>query len=173
MRESAFVGGAIKTLQIQEELFQEQMAFDLNVSPQLISHMKNNRRKMQQDVAKQSLLTYDNPIYSMQILYEFSNGMTPPVLSGKSVERHRLAIEELAINEAREAIQILDEVSLVKPPAETNKEERERIGQVIDEISDAIMALTNLKAILGEEYNISLKQRSEKRLPVWKAKGWI
>lgn len=167
------IGGALRKLREAEELTQEQLAFDLNVSKQLVSHIENGRRKMQEDIARAALTTYDCPEVATELIYEFSGGYTSPLLSGKAIERHRLALEEFAIQETKEAIKILDEVSLIKPPGETTKEERERIAQVIDELIDAEAAINNLKAVLAKEYRISLKKRYEGRKPVWKAKGWI
>nr|WP_259547982.1 XRE family transcriptional regulator [Heyndrickxia oleronia] len=173
IKDSAYAGGAIQTLLQEEEIEGVQLALDLNVSPQLVSHMKNDRRRMQKDVAQQSLKVYDDPTYAMELIYEFSGGYTSPVLKGKAIEHHRLAFEEFAVNEMKEAIQILNDVSFVKPPSETSREERERVAQAIDEVSDAIMALTNLRAILATEYSIPLKEQMKKRQPVWKARGWI
>lgn len=173
IKDSINAGGAIQTLLQEEAIEGVQLAMDLNVSPQLVSHMKTGRRKMQQDIAKRSLQVYDDPEYAMELIYEFSGGYTSPVLTGRAIEHHRLAFEEFAVNEMEETIKILKDVSLMKPPQETNKDERERIGQVIDEITDAEVALSNLKAILAKEYGISLKDRMRNRQPVWKAKGWI
>ncbi|MGE6260908.1 helix-turn-helix domain-containing protein [Heyndrickxia sporothermodurans] len=173
IKDSIHAGGAIQTLLQEEGIDGVQLALDLNLSPQMVSHMKNGRRKMQQDIAKRSLEVYDDPTYAMELIYEFSGGYTSPVITGKAIEHHRLAFEEFAVREMKETIQILHDVSLVKPPDETNEDERERIGQVIDEISDAEVALSNLKAILAKEYGFSLRDRLNKRQPVWKAKGWI
>ena len=128
IKESVFAGQAIEILQNEEELNGVQLALDLNVSPQLISNIKHGHRKLHKDIAKASLDTYDCPIYAIEILYEFSGGYTPPLLKGKAIERHRLALEEFAIKETKEAIRILDEVSLIKPPGETTNQEKERIG---------------------------------------------
>lgn len=173
IKDSVYAGEAIQTLLQDEEIEGVQLALDLNVSPQLVSHMKNDRRKMQKDVAQQSLKVYDDPTYAMELIYEFSGGLTSPVFDGRAIDKHRLAIEQFAFNEIDEAVQVLKGINFIKPPGETTKEERERIAQAIDEIIDAEAALSNLKAILAKEYDISLKDRISKRVPVWKAKGWI
>lgn len=173
IKDSAYAGGAIQTLLQEEEIEGVQLAMDLNVSPQLVSHMKNERRKMQKDVAQQSLQVYDDPTYAMELIYEFSGGFTSPVLNGKAIDKHRLAIEQFAFNEIEEAVAVLKGVNFIKPPGETTKDERERIAQAIDEIIDAEAAISNLKATLAKEYKISLKDRVNKRVPVWKSKGWI
>lgn len=163
----------IKTLQKEENIEGVQLAMDLNVSPQLISNIKHGHRKLQKDIAKASLATYDSPEYAMELLYAFTDGYTAPVLKGKSIEKHRLALEAFANEQMEEAQKILDEVSLIKPPGETTVQERERIKEVIYELLDAETAIANLKALLANEYNISLKKCIKERKPYWKAKGWI
>ncbi|OHX52045.1 hypothetical protein [Planococcus faecalis] len=83
MKRSAKVGSALNRLLEGGEETGERIALDLNVSPQLISHIKNDRRTMQSDIAKESITLYDNPEYTMDILYEFSGGMTSPVLRAR------------------------------------------------------------------------------------------
>ncbi|MDH5160380.1 XRE family transcriptional regulator [Heyndrickxia oleronia] len=173
IKDSAYAGGAIQTLLQEEEIEGVQLALDLNVSPQLVSHMKNDRRKMQKDIAQQSLQVYDNPIYAIEIIHEFSGGYTSPVLNGKAIDDHRLAVEQFAFMEVEEAVETLKRINFIKPPDETTKDEQERIAKAIDEIIDAEAGLSYLKAILAKEYNISLKDRMKKRHPVWKARGWI
>ncbi|MFZ2464929.1 MAG: XRE family transcriptional regulator [Caldibacillus thermoamylovorans] len=173
LKDSVYAASAIETLQKEEGLDGVQIAMDLNVSPQLISNIKHGHRKLQKDIAKASLRTYDSPMYAMELLYEFSEGYTAPVLKGKAIEHHRLALEEFAIQQTREVIQILEEVSLLKPPSETSEEEKKGIREIIYELLDAETAIANLKAILASEYGISLKKCIEDRKPYWKSKGWI
>lgn len=173
IKESVYAQTALQTLQKEEGLEGVQIAMDLNVSPQLVSNIKHGHRKLQKDIAKASLTTYDSPMYAMELLYEFSEGYTAPVLKGKSIEYHRLALEEFTIQQTREVIQILEEVSLLKPPNETSEEEKKRIREIIYELLDAETAIANLKAILASEYGISLKKCIKERKPYWKSKGWI
>jgi len=173
IKESVYAASAIETLQKEEGLEGVQLAMDLNVSPQLISNIKHGHRKLQKDIAKASLTTYDSPMYAMELLYEFSDGYTSPVLKGKAIEHHRLALEEFANEQMEEAQRILKEVSFIKPPGETTEQEKERIKEVIYELLDAETAISNLKAVLVDEYNISLKKCIKERKPYWKSKGWI
>ena len=167
------VSKAITGLREHEGITQKQLALELNISEQLVSHLERNRRNMQKETAERTLQLYDAPVYAMNIIREFSDGYTSPHLNGKAVEWHRLAVEEFAVTEVQEAVQILAEVSLVKPPKENELEELNRIEDVIGELLDAEMAIGNLKAILADEYQLSLKSLSKKRIPTWKAKGWI
>mgnify|MGYP001229761404 CR=1 FL=1 len=173
MKEKAYVGDAVKILQEQEELNQEQLAFDLNVSPGMISHYKNNRRPMQRDVAQESLKMHDNPIYQMQVLYEFSDGLTSPVLDGDAIEQHRLAFKDFLANEAREAFQKLKDVNLLKCPTQADKNDIEQIKQLIWELDDAEIAIANFKMILAKEYRVSLIKEKHSRQATFKAKGWV
>lgn len=173
IKDSVYASTAIQTLQKEEGLDGIQIAKDLNISPQLVSNIKHGHRKLHKDIAQASMKIYDCPEYVLELLNEFSDGFTPPVLRGKSIEKHRLALEEFTVEQVKEVIQILEDVSLVKPPGMTTEEERERIREVIYELMDAEAAIVNLMAILANEYAISLKKCRKERKPVWKAKGWI
>ncbi|MCA1021821.1 helix-turn-helix transcriptional regulator [Halobacillus litoralis] len=166
-------GQALKEMRNGLGLTQDAVANDLNISKQSVSHYESERRTFQEDVARESLKTYDDPVYALSIISEFSGGYTAPKINGRALEWHRLSLEEFAIREVNEAVSILNQVSLIKSPNETSAEEKERIAEAIDEILDAEMALSNLKAILGKEYRISIKERVKKRKPVWKSRGWI
>lgn len=167
------VAQAVSHLLESEEMTQVQMAMDLNISEQLVSHIKNGRRNMAEDVAASSIKKYDNPFYIMEIMHEFGDKCSPPVFRGNSVERHRLAFEESMIHEAKQAIDTLFEVSLIKHPSLINREERQRVKEAIGELLDVEAWAKNLSALLSNEYDISFKECYKSRLPNWKAKGWL
>lgn len=173
IKKSAKVGQAIERLMKSEELNGSQLALDLNVSRQHGSHMKTGRRNMPQDIAQASINTYDNPEYITDIMFEFSSGYTPPVFRGKNLERHRLAIEQMTISEMEEAIRTMRAVCLVKPPQQLDKNERENVANLIDEILDARTFIDNLLIQLQSEYKISIKKRIAACIPRWKARGWL
>lgn len=173
LKSSAHVGKAISHLAKAEELSGEQMALDLNVSPQLISHMKTERRTMQADIAQESINLYDNPTYAMDILYEFSNGMTSPVLRGKNIEQHRLAFSANAKREIEEGLDKIKQVCLAKPPSSLDQNERESVKSMMDELLDARIHIDNLLMQVQIEYKISIKDRIKSLIPQWKAKGWL
>jgi hypothetical protein len=173
IKNAVIASQAMETLMREKGVGGVDVAADLHISPQLVSNIKRGQRKMQKDIAHASMKIYDCPEYVLELLNEFSDGFTPPVLRGKSIEKHRLALEEFTIEQIEEAKKILDEVSLVKPPVETTDQEKERIKEVIFELLDAEAAIANLKAILADEYGISLKKCINERKPYWKARGWI
>lgn len=167
------VAGAVSHLLESEEMTQVQMAMDLNVSEQLISHIKNNRRKMAEDIAQASIQKYDSPFYIMEILHEFADRCSPPVFRGSSVEQHRLAFEETMLHEAREVVEIFEEISLVKNPTLVTPDERQSIKEAIGDLLDIEAWAKNFGALLAREYNISWKECYRNRIPTWKAKGWM
>ncbi len=173
IKKSAKVGQAVERLMKSEELDGSQLAFDLNISRQHGSHMKTGRRNMPQDIAQASINIYDNPEYISEIIYEFSNGYTPPVFRGKNLERHRLAIEQMTISEMEEAIMTMRAVCLVKPPQQLDKKELEDVAKLMDEILDARSFIDNLLIQLQNEYNISIKKRIRECIPRWKSRGWL
>lgn len=171
--QAQYVGEAVGRLLEDEEISGVQLAWDLNISEQLVSHIKNNRRKMQPDIAEHSIRKMDNPFYTMHILHKFADYCSPPVFRGRSVEEHRLAFEEVTITEAREAIETLEEVSFVKSPSLLTNDELEKIKYAIGELLDIEAWAKNLAAILCAEYQISWKEAYKSRIPTWKAKGWM
>lgn len=173
IKHAAYASNAIQTLLKEEGLEGVDVAEALHISPQLVSNIKNGHRKLQRDIAKDSIQKYDSPLYLLELLYEFTGGLSSPVMRGKSVEQHRLAFEEFTIKQLEEAKHILDEVSLVKPPGSTTEEEQEQIKEVIYELLDAEMAISNLIAVLCKEYDISYKRCVNDRKLNWKARGWI
>lgn len=173
MKKSANVGNAIKVLEKDEELTNDQLAFDLNLSPQMVSHMKNDRRVMQQDIARESIAIYDNPRYTMEILHEFSDGFAVPMMDGKAVDWHRLSLLAMLKKQFEEALEALKEVDFTKPPQAMEKHERELMVKAFDEILDARLSLENWLTQLQEDYGISIKKRMKAMTPRWKARGWL
>ncbi|WP_337970216.1 helix-turn-helix domain-containing protein [Virgibacillus salexigens] len=167
------VGKALKEMRKSEGLTQEQLALEFNLSKSMISEIEKGNRKLQEDVAHHSLKNLDNPLYALDIVHEFSDGYTPPRLSGNAVEWHRLALEEFVLKETSEVIEILKDVSLVKSPEASNLEELKQVEKVIGELIDAETAIGNLKAILADEYKLSLKECHQNRSQQYKKNGWI
>lgn len=173
IKNAANMGPAISRLMESEELNGDQLAFDLNISRQLGSHMKTDRRKMQQDVAITAMETYDNPEFIADVLHEFSEGYTSPVLRGKHIEQHRLAIESHTIQELQEAIAKMQEVCLAKPPSIITKEEKQEIKSLMEELLDGKVFIDNLLIQLQKDYRISIKDCIRGLIPRWMAKGWL
>lgn len=173
IKSAAFVGTAISTMLEQENKMVQQMALDLNVSQQLGSHLKNNRRKLRQEDAETTIRMYDNPEYAFDILFEFSSGFTSPVLRGKNIDKHRLAVEECTQREMLEALDLMKKVSLAKPPSSIDENERCEITSLVDELLEARIFLDNLLIQMQNEYGVSIKERIKNAMPRMKAKGWI
>ncbi|MEK3996720.1 XRE family transcriptional regulator [Psychrobacillus sp. FSL K6-2684] len=173
MKTATHMGQAIERLMQSEELNGDQLASDLNISRQLGSHMKNDRRMMQQDIAVSAMQTYDNAEFIADMLHEFSEGYTSPVFRGPNIEQHRLSIESLAYRELKEAINKLEEVCLAKPPGVITKEERQEIKVLMEELLDGKAFINNLLIQLQKDYRISIKECIKGLVPRWIAKGWL
>lgn len=173
IKRSAVVGESLTRLSEAEGVSGEQMAVALSVSPQLISHIKKERRTMQADIAQESIALYDNPSYAMDILYEFSGGMTSPVLRGKNIEQHRMAFSATAKREIEEGLEMIKTVCLAKPPSALEPFEKEHIKELMDELLDARIHIDNFLAQLQVDYKFSVKDRIKGLIPRWKAKGWL
>ncbi|MEK4030860.1 hypothetical protein MKZ02_20280 [Pseudobacillus sp. FSL P4-0506] len=173
IKKAAYVGRAVKTLLEEEAVTIESMSADLNISSQMGSHIKNNRRRMQQGVAKHSLQVYeDSPEYMLDLLYEFSDGFTSPVFRGETMEQHRLAMRDHTAISLKQTLDVLQKVSLAKKPEATNAKERESVEKLIDQLIEARCFIDNLNVALEKEYGISVKKRAKKLLPKWKMEGW-
>lgn len=173
IKRSADVGNAIERLLVSENAQHEQLAFDLNVSTQMVSHMKNGRRPMQQDLAKESIRLYDNPEYIMDILYEFSSGFTSPVLRGKRIEQHRLALAEHVKREMRVALRLMEEGGLEDAPESLSTERKEAVEDIVNQLITLRVLEDNLLKQLQADYRISIKQRIQAMVVRWKAVGWL
>jgi transcriptional regulator with XRE-family HTH domain len=173
IKKSVFAGPAVERLLASNDLSGEQLAMDLNISSQHGSNIKNNRRTMQADIAQESITLYDNPEYTMDILYEFSGGLTSPVLRGKNIEQHRLAFSANAERELTEGLEMIKKICLAKPPSSLDSSERENVKNLMDELLDARIHIDNLLMQIQVEYKLSIKERIKSLLPQWKMKGWL
>ncbi|WP_121615250.1 helix-turn-helix transcriptional regulator [Virgibacillus halodenitrificans] len=168
------VGKSIKGLRKRQDLTQENMASDLHVSKQLVSHMENNRRTMSEELIKSSVSFYSDAAYGFEMARETARDyITPLTNGGKAVEWHRLALEEVFKREATEAINRFNEVSLVKPPQYVDEEEKSQIIEGIKELLDVQASINSFLVGLEQEYNVCVKDCMRSRLPEWKAKGLI
>ncbi|MGG3450236.1 hypothetical protein [Domibacillus aminovorans] len=183
VKKSANVGQIVERMLSDEDLSVNQIAFDLDVSPQMASHLKNNRRTMQQDIAKRAINVYnDSPAFVMDLLFEFSDGYTSPVLRGKALEQHRLSFKEFLADEwadvqrkvyPTEKDDLEYKFDWKKAPENATKEEVAWIKDLIIELNEAEMAVTNFRRHLYEAYLINPKQVQKETFSRIKTKGWI
>lgn len=173
LKKSALAGPALERLIAASGMSGEEIAEKLNISPQHGSNIKNSRRNMHADIAQESINHFDNPAYSMDILYEFSGGYTSPVLRGKNIEAHRLAFWVNAKQEIAEGLEKLEVTSLAKPPSEMSELELDGIRTMIDELIESRVHIDNFLMRVQEEYKVSIKDRLKSLKPRWKAKGWL
>lgn len=173
IKKSGFVGRAVERLLHTEDRSGEELAVDLNISSQHLSNIKRDRRTMAADTAQDSIALSDNPEYTMDILYEFSSHFTSPVLRGKSMEQHRLAIEANAKREIEQALEMIQTICLAKPPGVLDENEREGVKRMMDDLIEARIHIDNLLKQLQVEYKISIMGQIKSLIPRWKAKGWL
>lgn len=168
------VGKTLKDMRLRQGLTQENIANELHVSKQLVSHLENNRRNMTEDLVKSSIHTFDDAQFGFEMAHETaSDYITPLATANKGIEWHRLALEEAFKREAKEAIEHFDKVSLLKHPDFATKEEIEQIKAGVKELLDVQIAINSFLARLEQAYPISIKKCMQKRIATWKATGWI
>ena len=141
-----------------------QLSFDFNLSRSMVNHIKNDIRKMPAD---------DNPEYIMDIVYEFSDGYTSPVLRGKHIEHHRLASAAHVKREVHTMLLLIEESGLEKPVSGLSTEEREAINQLVDAVIVSRILHDNLLKQLQVEYRVSVKERLKGIVKRFMAVGWI
>ncbi|WP_046180358.1 hypothetical protein [Domibacillus tundrae] len=183
IKESASVSAALTTFIETQELTNEQIAYVLNISKQLVSHMKRDRRPMQKDIAEQAIKQFsDCPAFAMDLIFEFSSGFTSPVLRGKALEQHRLSFKEFLLNEwadvARKIIKSEKEDEMYyfdwsKAPDQVTEREKNLIKDLIIELNEMEMAAANFRIHLHEAYLIDAKIVRDETLSRVTAKGWI
>lgn len=170
---SADASKAIQNLIENENLTNEQLALDINLSSQMVSHIKNGRRHMQRDIAQASLQAYESSEYRTDLLNAFTGGLTIPVLRGKNIERHRLSLAANTVKEMQEATEAAQNMVLVKPPGTLDKAEMQEVEAIYDEILESNMFGENLLMQLENDYGISREKRIRLNEPRWKARGWL
>lgn len=173
LKRSAYVGETLGRLIEEEGASRDQLAFDFSVSKPTITSIKANKRTMAADVAQESIRLYDNPEYIMDILHTFSNGFTSPVMRGKQIEQHRLALRHTTAREMRNVLNMLEDAGLEKNIESLSTVERERIASLMDALLDSRLHSDNLLKQMQVEYRMSLKGRIKDLLVKWKAVGWI
>ncbi|MGE7621732.1 hypothetical protein ACQKMD_01395 [Viridibacillus sp. NPDC096237] len=173
LEKSADASKAIQNLIENENVTNEQLAIDFKLSPQMVSHLKNGRRLMQNDIAQASIQAYENSEYRTDLINAFTGGLTTPVLRGKNIERHRLSLAANTVKEMQEATEAAKNLVLVKPPGEVDKNERQEVDVIYDEMLEAVMFGENLLMQLENDYGISRKKRIRLNEPRWKARGWL
>lgn len=168
------IGKSMKEMRKRQELSQSNVADDLYVDQTMISKIEKGQRNMTKDLARVSSGLYDDAQFGFEIARETSSDyITPLVTANKGIEWHRLALEETFKNEAAEAIDHFDRVSLAKHPDYVTDEEIREIQIGVKELLDVQTSINSFLSKLEQVYPLSVKECMRKRLPEWKAKGWI
>ncbi|WP_164219308.1 helix-turn-helix transcriptional regulator [Virgibacillus sp. YIM 98842] len=168
------VGKHLKGLRDRKDYTQENVATDLHISKPLVSHLEKDRRNMTKELAKQSVAAFNDAQYGFEIARETARDyITPLATANKAIEWHRLALEETFKREAAEAIEHFNNVSLAKHPDFATDEEIQEIKIGVKELLDVQTTINSFIARLEQVYPVTVKECMQKRLPEWKAKGWI
>ncbi|OMP67056.1 helix-turn-helix domain-containing protein [Domibacillus epiphyticus] len=176
IKKSANVGKVIERLIEGEGISLNQLSLDLGVSPQMGSHIKNERRPLQKDIAKRAINVFnDCPAFVMDLIFEFSSGFSAPVLRGKAIEQHRLSFKHFLLKEWTDVYGRIrsEDFDWCKPPEEASKAEKDWVKDLIVELNEMEMAAANFRCHLYEAYLINPKQVRDETLTRIKAKGWV
>lgn len=168
------IGKSLREMRERKGLSQANIASDMFVDQTYISKVELSQRTMSEEMVQKSVGMYSDAAYGFEVAREMAaDYITPLVAANKAIEMHRLALEEVFKQQAAEAIEIFNQLSLVKNPAYVEEVEREQIACGIKELLDVQAVLNSFLVLLEQEYEISVKQCMRKRMPTWRAKGWI
>ena len=176
IKKSINAGEIFERLIEEEGVSVNQLSFDIGVSPQMGSHIKNDRRPLQQDIAKRAINVFnDCPAFVMDLIFEFSSGFSAPVLRGKAIEQHRLSFKHFLLKEWTDVYARIrsEDFDWCKPPDEASKAEKDWLKDLIIELNEVEMAVANFRRHLYEAYLINPKQVRDETLTRIKAKGSV
>ncbi|MFA1820593.1 helix-turn-helix transcriptional regulator [Virgibacillus oceani] len=167
-------GKHLKGLRDRKDYTQENVASELHISKPLASHLENDRRNMTKEMARQSVAAFNDAQYGFEIARETAGDyITPLATANKAIEWHRLALEETFKREAAEAVEHFNNVSLAKHPDFITDDEVAEIKVGIKELLDVQTTINSFLSRLEQVYPVTVKECMRKRVPEWKAKGWI
>ncbi|MGE7838036.1 helix-turn-helix domain-containing protein [Viridibacillus arvi] len=134
--------------------YQQQLAIDVNVSRETISKYENGRSKLPADIGRAFTKKYDNPKFAITLRNEYT-GTGPRWLDGPNVDLHRSSVKEKTIEEMREALDKLEQLSLAKPLCKINGFEKQDIETTLEELVELQTALDHMVAVVCMEADIS------------------
>jgi len=168
------IGKSMKEMRDRKGVSQSNVADDLYVDQTMISKIEKNKRVASKEIATTSVSLYADARYGFEVARETAKDyITPLATANKAIEWHRLALEEVFKRQAQEAIDHFNKVSLVKNPDFVTEEETKEINDGVKELLDVQATINSFLAKLEQVYPVSVKESMRKRLPEWKAKGWI
>jgi plasmid maintenance system antidote protein VapI len=151
----------------------KQMAFDLHISESQASHLKTNRRNMQQDIAKQAFKVYDNFEFTLRLAHPFTDGTTSMVFDGPRWEDHRTTAKLNATREIMDVIKKFNVECLTTPPELMTAIQWESVEEIQREVVEARHFMDNFLIVLEKTFNLSVKQATLDLIPKWKSEGWL
>lgn len=171
LREAA---DATKILKYSSELMQKELADKLQTSRQNISHMKNGRRRMQQDIAKNAFGKFENNLINLSISHEFTE-ILPDVFDGPALNQSLLSYLVMYQKEAREFNECIDQVTriFIKNPEGLTSQERQTSIDSLMELIDVLAWGYNLLFFAGNYLKTDVLQLIKEKDSEWKASNFI
>ncbi|GAB7387417.1 hypothetical protein BSNK01_12530 [Bacillaceae bacterium] len=149
------LGTVLQEAREEKGIAQEQLAFELNLSRQMISHVENGRRKLPKDVAPKSARILDCGFYIIELAHYFTGGAFAKKLNGDRVDLHRGIVTMKTLEELREAHDAIEKADVTDHPSAVTKEQRERIEHAAIQALDAVVALLHYVAVMCRDYKFS------------------
>lgn len=151
---------------------QQQLSQELNICRESVSAYETERAKLPPDISKELVKKYDDPFFAMKLANEFT-GTMGVVLDGMYVDTHRSSVREKAIEELREALLSIENISVANHPKSITLFDKEELETSLQESIDAIISLTYFVAIICTEYEISWCDMWTQQYEKLKAKGFV
>lgn len=168
------IGEELKSMRERNNLPQKAVASDLYVNQTLVSKIELGERRASREFLKSSANLYEDAQYGFAVANEVAGDYVSPLATAnKGIEWHRLALEAAFKQEAIEAIEHFNNVSLLRNPEFATADEIEQIKIGVEELLDVQLAINSFLARLEQVYPVSVKECMRNRVPTWKAAGWI
>lgn len=149
------VGKVLKELRGSQT--QLSLGLETNVTRESISKYENGRSQIPRDISQHIMRKFDDPRFAITLRQEYTS-TGPKWLDGKNVDLHRCSVKEKTLEEVKEALDALEEVSFSTPFNLLEHFERQRVELALQELVEAQTAIDMLVAIVCIESDISYTQ---------------
>ncbi|MBC2148133.1 hypothetical protein [Listeria booriae] len=166
---------ATEAMKFIKHIPQKQLAGIMQTSRANVSHFGTGKRNMQQDIAREAMKHIENGGFMLELLHQFSDGVTTPLLDGTAIDTHRLSLLAMFESEAEELEEVQHRLTLTlaKKPDQLDHEEKEQIRQFMNELVDVCTVANNALFNLAHVYNLSVKCLMSERKAQFKKYHWI
>lgn len=146
------VGEVLKELRGKQT--QLSLGLEANVTRESISKYETGRSQIPKDISNFVMNKFDDARFAITLRQEYT-GTGPRWLDGQNADLHRCSVKEKTLEEIKEALDALEEISLSKPLQHLEHYEMQSVERVLEELVEAQTAIDILVAVVCQEARIS------------------